>query len=54
MTGHDHDFTDIFSPPNIARSRGRAAAIREQVASGEIGAEWLDIAAEVEAYADAR
>jgi ATP-dependent protease HslVU (ClpYQ) peptidase subunit len=47
-------FADIYSPANIARSRARAATIRTRVEAGELGAEWLDIAAEVEAYADDR
>lgn len=45
---------DIYSPENIARSRGRAAWMRAAVERGELGREWLNTAAEVDAYADER
>ena len=45
---------DIYSPENIARSRARAAAFRVKVERGELGAEWLTTADEVDAYADER
>lgn len=45
---------DVFSPENIARSRARAAKIRSAVDRGELGAEWLDIAADIETGADER
>lgn len=46
--------TNIYSPENIARSRARAAWMRAAVERGELGAEWLDTATEVEAYANER
>lgn len=46
--------SDIYSPENIARSRARATNLRRMVARGEIGAEWLTTADEVDAYAAER
>ncbi|MDR6868160.1 hypothetical protein J2Y69_002771 [Microbacterium resistens] len=46
--------TDIYSPDNIARSRARAAEFRERVERGELDETYLEVAVEMEAYADER
>ena len=45
---------DIYSPENIARSRARAAAIRADVQDGSLEASWLNVADEVDDYANER
>lgn len=45
---------DIYSPENIARSRARAAGIRATHAEGELSDDWLEVADQVDAYADER
>lgn len=42
---------DIYSPENIARSKARAASIRQQVQDGRLPADWEQTAREIEADA---
>lgn len=45
---------NIYSPENIARSRARAASMREMVAAGTLGPEHFQIADDMDQYADER
>ena len=46
--------TNIYTAENVARSRARAAGIRQMVADGRLSADWLVTADEVDVYADER
>ena len=46
--------TDIFSPANIERSRGRARHFRALVADGTLPVEYLEVADAIDAHANER
>lgn len=48
------DVTNIYTPENIARSRARAASMRDLVDQGQLEPEWRTVADEIDAYADER
>ena len=46
--------TDIYSPANIERSRGRARHFRALVADGTLPVEYLEVADAIDAHANER
>lgn len=52
LTGMD----DIYSPENIARTRRRAAQMRQQIEAGDLSPaeDWQEVVANMEADADER